>query len=207
MRDDLEEKLYRDYPSLYRNRQQTLMFDGFACGDGWCMLIDTMSFLLSKHDQKIRAEQVKEKLGALNFYVQFGDKYSTGITMLAYTISQVTCEICGAPGARYEHQGWLTTRCPCHRPGHEIREIDVDCSSVDDLELGFGWALLVKILLESAKWHTEHNAVPAAIINVKKIYGQLFVEFSGGNEMTCGMIDFINRYAQRIDEHSGQPVE
>jgi hypothetical protein len=207
MTEDLEEKLYRDYPSLYRNRQQTLMFDGFACGDGWFTLIDTVSFLLSKHDQTIRVEQVKEKLGKLDFYIQNGDKYSAGTTMLAYMISQVTCEICGAPGARYEPKGWLTTRCPCHKPGHEIREIDVDCSSVDDLELGFGWALLVKILLDSAKWHTEHNAMPAATINVKKVDGQLLVEFVGGNEMTRGMIDFINHYAQRIDEHSGQPVE
>ncbi|MCL7420598.1 MAG: hypothetical protein M8364_06815 [Methylobacter sp.] len=207
MTEDLEEKLYRDYPSLYRNRQQTLMSEGVSCGDGWFALIDAVSFLLSKHDQKIRVEQVKEKLGALNFYVQFGDKYSTGITMLAYMISQVTCEICGSLGARYEHQGWLTTRCPCHRPGHEIREIDVDCSSVDDLELGFGWALLVKILLDSAKWHTEHNAMPAATISVKKIDGQLLVEYSNGNEMTRGMVDFINFYARRIDECSGQPIE
>lgn len=207
MTEDLEEKLYRDYPSLYRNHQQTLMVEGFACGDGWFVLIDTMSFLLSKHDQKIKAEQVKEKLGKLDFYIQNGNNYSTGITMLAYMISQVTCEICGAPGARYEHQGWLTTRCPCHRPGHEIREIDVDWSTIEDLELGFAWSLLVKILLDSVRWHTEHNAIPAATISVKKIDGQLLVEFTDGNEMTRGMIDFINHYAWRIDEHSGQQLE
>ncbi len=98
MQDDLDNKLINDYPSLYRN--QAFENYGFACGQGWFTIINTISKLLS-HDKTIKVQQVKEKLGGLSYHYEGGDDYESGVTMIAELISKATCEICGAPGARY----------------------------------------------------------------------------------------------------------
>jgi len=53
----------------YGSKPKTpLTYWGVQCGDGWFELIHSVSTLLSQHDTKIQAEQVKEKFGGLRFY-------------------------------------------------------------------------------------------------------------------------------------------
>lgn len=115
MNTELEDQLCKNYPVLYRNRHderiQTLLSWGFACDDGWFGLIDAISLLLSKHDQNIKAIQIKEKLGGLRFYYSPVDAYSRGVVQMAECISGVTCEICGSPGAWYNTRNWIAICC------------------------------------------------------------------------------------------------
>ncbi len=203
MQDDLENKLISDYPSLYSSQPFTDY--GFACGPGWFTIIDTISELLS-HDKTIKVSQVKEKLGGLRYHFDGGDDYASGVSMIAEMISMGTCETCGSPGARYKDR-WITTKCDAHKPCDEANQIDIDVSSIEYMGLGFGWSLIIKILLNSVEFYTAHAAMPVAIITPVKDGDQLHVEFSGGNEMTSGMVDFVNHYAKRIDEHSGRPID
>ena len=45
------------------------MPNGFSVGNGWYPLIDVLSELLAKQQIDIAAVQVKEKFGALRFYI------------------------------------------------------------------------------------------------------------------------------------------
>ncbi|MBF6650418.1 hypothetical protein [Methylobacter sp. BlB1] len=212
MRKELDEQLCRKYPSLYRDRhgdmRRTLMCWGFSCGDGWYTLIDVISELLTKHNPQAHAMQVKEKSGSLCFYHHGCDDYSLGVQMTAETLSQYICEICGAPALLNNDGGWSSTRCKEHASEYSVNddlEEDIDISSVADLGLGAAWSRLALILKQSADWHTEKNGRPAAafFINKSKTNGQLAIRFSGGDEMTAGMVDIIAGYANRIDERTG----
>jgi hypothetical protein len=63
---------------------------------------------------QVVALQVKEKYGALRFYISGGDDYVEGVVSLAESLSEDTCEICGSPGERND-AGWIMTRCEHHR--------------------------------------------------------------------------------------------
>jgi hypothetical protein len=79
MRDELQKKLFDDFPHLYRNRNESSMQRGFECGDGWYDLIYTLSRDIEKAANEIglkpdspdwpMCRQVKEKFGSLRFYV------------------------------------------------------------------------------------------------------------------------------------------
>ncbi len=66
------EKLYNDFPELYKQRSlpmsQTCMCWGFECNDTWFDLIYQLSKDLSALDVIPEATQVKEKFGGLRFY-------------------------------------------------------------------------------------------------------------------------------------------
>lgn len=60
------------------------------------------------------ADQVKEKFGGLRFYHHGGDEFCDGVLSLAESMSNVTCEICGAPG-KAGGRGWIKTLCETDR--------------------------------------------------------------------------------------------
>lgn len=74
MKKELEKLLVTTYPKLYRDYggdiRKTCMGWGFACGDGWFPLILDLSSKIKKIDEQDRvvADQVKEKFGGLRFY-------------------------------------------------------------------------------------------------------------------------------------------
>ena len=66
------EKLYKDFPELYKQHswsmQDTCMCWGFECDDGWFDLIYQLSKdIVEKSKNKIQAIQVKEKFGGIIF--------------------------------------------------------------------------------------------------------------------------------------------
>ena len=87
MNEENTQKLYRDFPALYRDAgksmKETCMCWGFTCGDGWFALIHQLSADIEAEARKLgldpqtaawpRALQVKEKFGTLNFYISLGD--------------------------------------------------------------------------------------------------------------------------------------
>jgi len=129
MRPELDAALVRDFPRLYRDRhgdaRETSMCWGFP-GDGWEPLIRRLSEKLEPLAREfgLRASQVKEKFGALRFYVRSAD----GVRKLPASISGVvraavkvaeeesarTCEHCGAAGStRTVGSCWLTLCDAC----------------------------------------------------------------------------------------------
>ena len=73
MKKELDDKLCKDFPVLFKDRHgdmsKTLMCWGFNCGDGWYALIYKLCKDLVKIDPVLVVVQVKEKFGGLRFYV------------------------------------------------------------------------------------------------------------------------------------------
>jgi hypothetical protein len=211
LKAELDQALCHAYPSLYRDRhgdmRTTLMCWGFACGDGWYALIDTLSRLLSQHNRDIKAIQVKEKMGGLRFYCNPEDDYAFGIVQMAEHLSEATCEECGAPGALYTTDGWLSTRCPIHATPDNIAGESYELPVKRVSGIGMGWARLVTHLKEMTEWHTEHNGVPKATFNITKVNDCLKIQIIGGSDFTKGMVDLIIYYADQIDEDTGRVIE
>ena len=103
MNKENTETLFNDFPILYRGRHepitQNLMSFGFECGDGWFQLIYDLSKQISKICPRVKAMQVKEKFGALRFYVSGvqKDKADPIFELIeeAESKSLTTCEVCG----------------------------------------------------------------------------------------------------------------
>lgn len=128
MREELDKLLCERYPKIFVNRnknmQESCMFWGFECGDGWFDLIDELCSNIQNYiDQNSRpgneipqvvAEQVKEKFGTLRFYTSGGDRLTQGMIWFAEGMSGRVCETCGKPGQR-RGGGWIRTLCDEHQ--------------------------------------------------------------------------------------------
>jgi len=123
MHQDLTQKLYDDFPELYRGRnrspRESSMCYGFACDDGWFQIIydmsaDMMAIAQVENVAVPEVTQAKEKFGQLRFYLvdSGNDKIQQRIRQ-AEELSLNTCEICGAPGKR-RHGPWVRTLCEEH---------------------------------------------------------------------------------------------
>lgn len=64
--------------------------------------------------QPIKVTQVKEKFGTLRFYTNYYNEKIANFITFAEAISEITCEICGAPGT-INDGGWLKVRCNEHK--------------------------------------------------------------------------------------------
>jgi len=125
MRQELDEKLCKDYPKIFANRHEdmktTAMCWGFECSDGWYPLINLLCREIQWHIDKnakegttqFVASQVKEKYGGLRFYGDGGDDKIRNFIWFAESMSTITCEKCGAPGKR-RGRGWIYTACDAH---------------------------------------------------------------------------------------------
>jgi hypothetical protein len=131
MRRELDQKLCEEFPLLYRDgyksKDETCMYWGFACGDGWFDIIYRLSeklealiSLLPDDGNRPCAAQVKEKFGGLNFYMSQYTEGMSDFIAAAGKESYNTCEDCGSKedttteATRY----WIKTLCP------KCREID-----------------------------------------------------------------------------------
>ncbi len=124
MKKELDEKLVKDFPLLFSDRngdmRQTCMCWGFSCGDGWYEIIreaaEKLEPLIAKYkktypgDCRPRASQVKEKFGTLRFYMSSQTDEMCPIIDEVESKSCVTCEDCGKKG-KLRTGGWLVTLC------------------------------------------------------------------------------------------------
>lgn len=130
MNKDLDEKLCKDFPLLFADRngdmRTTGMCWGFECGDGWYGIIreaaEKLEPLIAAEVLKdpyahyqgfFRASQVKEKYGTLRFYLSGGTDKMHRIVSAAERKSAKVCEECGEPGV-LRGDGWYYTACWKH---------------------------------------------------------------------------------------------
>lgn len=135
MTKELDERLCQKYPEIFRDRHapmsQTAMCWGFACGDGWFALIDTLCSELMRHstpEQIPVAQQVKEKYAGLRFYARTYTDTQYDLIDFAEALSYRICETCGTTTnvQRYT-DGWHRTRClSCAETEGLNTEIDKD---------------------------------------------------------------------------------
>ena len=143
MKKKLEDRLYKRFPLIFRQRdlscQETTMCWGICCEDGWyeiinlvCVMIDRVNkdWLKTTH---IEAAQVKQKFGELRYYFEMrpNDKtkkieedeatpdqayfYVEGVVGLAAEMSRRTCEVCGATEkVKLRGKQWVQTLCDKH---------------------------------------------------------------------------------------------
>ena len=122
MNDENTEALFRMCARLYRSRteQESLMRYGFACGDGWFVLIRDLSQAIERACDEdgvpvAEAMQVKEKLGGLRFYVSACTDRVRKLIERAEEDSFKVCEECGKEGALcVTETGWYRTVCSDH---------------------------------------------------------------------------------------------
>lgn len=130
MKKELQDKLYQDYPKLFKQKdlsmRETCMCWGIETGDGWYSLLDKLCSLLQWDIDKnnypqIEARQVKEKFGTLRFYYSYVPsekkyderKYGVqeGMISFAEYLSEYICETCGSTEGVKQTDGWVVTLC------------------------------------------------------------------------------------------------
>lgn len=117
MNSKLDKKLCISFPMLYNNQNidnKNLYFD-FECNNGWYKLIHQLSSnienILKKDDLPFYAVQVKQKFGALRFYMnQTNDKINKLICD-AETQSNKICEECGDIGKITNRNSYFYCLC------------------------------------------------------------------------------------------------
>lgn len=129
---ELERQLFEKYPDLYAYKSadgnsSDMTHYGFAHGDGWFDIIDSLSATITgimRNDRsrnhltpeefaetrQVRVAQVKEKFGSLRFYVDNGSPEVCAAITMAEMMSSRTCEYCGNSGMR-RGGGWVKVRC------------------------------------------------------------------------------------------------
>lgn len=127
----LQQRLFRKYPVLFRDRNksssETRMCEGICCGDGWYNLIDEACEQLSLIQKKLGITtvfvQIKEKLAGLRLHaisdLELTSKQEKTIykiirTILDHTMSRsyYVCEKCGGYRKKYkELNGWYYAMC------------------------------------------------------------------------------------------------
>lgn len=116
LKQDLVDKLITLYPKVFSHLKH------IECDDGWFNLINSLSSIIESHldrlpvdmQDQIFAEQIKEKFGALRYYVSEMVPYIEGAITLAEDLSNNICQVCGAPGGHKQIRMWFHTLCEEH---------------------------------------------------------------------------------------------
>lgn len=124
MKKELENKLKKKFPSLYKNlyKENTCMQWGIECDDGWYDLIYNLSSELDgwckQNELQVNAAQIKEKFGTLRFYfnsanVFTDDQYKeiSSIVDKYEKLSGTVCELTGNVGELKVKGYWYKTLC------------------------------------------------------------------------------------------------
>lgn len=115
-----DKELFSKYPKIFSqvggSAQETCMFWGCECGDGWFDLLDNLCAAIQARCDTVAdcpqlvAEQIKEKFGGLRFYYYGGDEEVERLISEAEDKSEETCERCGQAGT-LRGGGWIYCAC------------------------------------------------------------------------------------------------
>jgi hypothetical protein len=160
MKDEFDKRLCEKYPKIFKNRHgsmnETCMCWGFAHGDGWYDIVESLCSNIQNHvdwkrrqhpelsndefdeQHQVVAAQVKEKFGGLRFYVDNSDDYVRGAISVAESMSHRICEDCGDKGHR-RAGGWVRTLCDdCNKSSQDLKREFMTSRSARKVEDGNG---------------------------------------------------------------------
>ena len=203
MRKELEKRLIKKYPALYleQSKNKNLRIE---CDDGWYMIVETVSKLLNENKSYVGRVRFIKHSGFLKpDFAMLTSKadYLFGIANMAFLVSQVVCEQCGARGT--ELSNYRGTACELHGGENDITSdfLVLPCQME---YFGGMWSVLISNLHLLIVGHQEENLMPKVkITKIFKKNGRLKIEYTGGNEVTRGMVRFIEEYASNINEETG----
>jgi hypothetical protein len=123
--NDWELELKKKYPRLlfhmFTPGRGPIQMFGIECGKGWFNILDQLFAKLEQLPQVPIITQVKEKFGTLRVYVCNTSDAAERCIEEAERQSEVTCEVCGAPG-KLNESGWISCLCDTCRDKNERRE-------------------------------------------------------------------------------------
>lgn len=102
MNSEKTEKLFEDYPDLFKRK---LLTHGFDCQDGWFILLDELADRIRQYrDQCSESEeleiiQIKQKMGALRIFIRGGNEIIQKLIKEAEDKSKLICELDGEPAS------------------------------------------------------------------------------------------------------------
>jgi hypothetical protein len=133
MNKQLEDKLIRKFPQLFRdtskNMHESCMYWGCAVNDGWYDLLHDMCEELMTLDlpEGFKFTQVKEKFAGLRVYTSCYTEETEAVIRKAESRADKTCEACGTTtNVEQRSGGWIATRCD-------------DCEAVVQEDRTAGW--------------------------------------------------------------------
>lgn len=116
MRKDLQDKLHRDFPQLFKGLY-------CSCGDGWFNLIymTCQKLVQAGISKDFKFTQIKEKFGILRIYTNnYSNPEINTIIHDAEHESHYICEWCGSRENITQDGGWIKTLCQqCHERRRE----------------------------------------------------------------------------------------
>ena len=105
--ETFEERMIAKYPDNFRE-----CFD-FWINKGWEPLVEKLIDMVVAVKPDIKIVQIKEKFGALRFYVDSANEDVHYLIECAEQASERTCEVCGKEG-KIVGKRWLQCLCPEH---------------------------------------------------------------------------------------------
>jgi len=117
MKQELEKQLIIKYPTIFKQTslppEQSCMFFGLECGDGWYGILDFLCKRLTQMDKENSccATQVKEKFGGLRFYVSNATEEQWSLIQEIELLSYYICEKCGMSIGVKQTERWISSLC------------------------------------------------------------------------------------------------
>ncbi|GAW86970.1 conserved hypothetical protein [Bathymodiolus platifrons methanotrophic gill symbiont] len=212
MQKELQKLLFKKFSALYSAKQETFHPIQFDCDDGWYCLAETLSELVVKRSLMIKVAKVVNKQGRLQFYFsnfEIKDRdFIAGATKMAFILSGIVCTECAEKGEMFNGNS-ITSRCPVHSgaalPFIKRRPIIELPISTDDI--GKMWQSMIIKLYQQVQDNQKRKEMPEVVFTkFTTVNDTLHIEYTGGDEVTHGMVMFILAYALKIDKDTGQII-
>lgn len=137
MNQELTNKIYSRFPEIYCQhtlpKEETSMYWGIQCGDGWFDLIWKMS---EEIETLARAQnipipemsEIKQKMGGLRVRLFSNNPTIVAAVKDVEEMALYTCEKCGRSGKLRRMKGLISVRCEEHANGAapvEMHEFEI----------------------------------------------------------------------------------
>jgi len=210
MRNELQNLLFRKFPTLYSNNINTLQTIQFNCENGWYCLAETFSDLIVKRSLSINVEKVDKKMGRLQFYLsncEIKDKdFIAGITRMTYILSGIICTECAERGVMFNGKA-ISSRCPSHSgpalpfaKRYSTIELPINTSGIGKMR----HEMIIKLYRQTQE-NQKNIKVPVAVFTkISQTDGKLDIQCTGGNDKTKGMVSLLKAYSEKVDKETGR---
>lgn len=210
MRNELQNLLFRKFPTLYSNDKNLLQTIQFSCEDGWYYLAETLSDLIVKRSLSIKVEEVNKEMGRLQFHLsncEIKDRdFIVGATRMTFILSGIICTECAERGVMFNGNS-ISSRCPSHSgpalpftKRYSTIELPINTS-------GFGkmWHEMIIQLYRQIQENQKNTKLPVVVFTkITQTNGKLDIQYTGGDDMTNGMVSLLKAYSEKVDKETGR---